>query len=667
MNVYKALAQLSATRTKLLRNTGFVLVLVSNLIFGHSSHAQYVHTEDTRILDENGDELFFSGINLGNWLLWEGYLMMGDFNYRTHTQFRESLGEAFGSTDRAAEFEHQWRLNYVDEQAIIDIKALGFNSVRVPFHYSMFWQDDQLSDHGFQYFDRLIEWCRDNEVYVLLDMHAAPGYQNPGDHSDNINSNANQPRDTAEFWDGNNIQIAATIWRHIADYYKNEPVIWGYDLINEPVPQPGREFELLASMAEMTQAIREVDTNHIVVIEGGWWSSDLNKIDWTDPDVQTASGISSQWDDKLVYQLHHYGPLSGTLGRDAITDKLNIPLILGEYGETDEANLLALTNWAKQNLSGYFPWSFKKMSHDKTLWTIPPNSDYERIKRFINSGGTPPADVYDAMITFAQVNIRNGHSSHAWHQGFYTGIAPDDGPRPSCEEPLQSTVIPGKISANTYCDQFGIQLGDSGGSQYVGWVDAGDWAEFSIDVAFPGNYSLDAHVAAQSTRVNFDVSINGDYASTLTVPVTGDWQVFETINASNIFLEKGRHVLRLDFEGSGMNVNWLDLKGGTPVPTLSPAPGAVPTLAPTPMPTPAPTSRPSPAPSPSPTPVASQSASPAPITSTETPATASNNNSRGGGSSSVLLLSLTAMLITLSQYSRSARARKVRARELEIT
>ena len=253
--------------------------------------------------------------------------MMGDFKYRTHTQFFNELSNALGGPDKAAEFEYQWRLNYVDEQAISDLKDLGFNSVRLPFNFKLFYSNGQIVNDGFEFFDRVINWCRVYGMYVLLDMHGAPGYQNPGDHCDNVDSNANQPRGTVKFWDGTtNIQLAANIWRHIAAYYKDEPVVWGYDLINEPVPQDGREYELLPSFVTMRNAIREVDNNHIIVAEGSWWGSDLTKIDWLDSTVQSKSGITSKWDDNLVYQIHHYGQVSGTYGREQITNKLNIPL-----------------------------------------------------------------------------------------------------------------------------------------------------------------------------------------------------------------------------------------------------------------------------------------------------------------------------------------------------
>ncbi|WP_051084020.1 carbohydrate-binding protein [Gilvimarinus chinensis] len=550
------------------RKWTFLAALLSGLFMGAESHAQYVSTEGTKIVDEDGNDLYLSGINLGNWLLWEGYLMMGDFNYRTHSQFLNSLSQAFGGMDKAEEFEHQWRLNYVDDKAIADLKALGFNSVRVPFHYNMFWENGSLSNKGFQYFDQIIEACRNHDMYVLLDMHAAPGYQNPGDHADNVDSNASQPRATVKFWDGNNVAVASAVWRHIADRYKNEPVIWGYDLINEPVPQPGREFELLGSLITMRDAIREVDNNHIIVAEGSWWGSDLTKIDWSDPQVQAETGVSEQWDQKLVYQIHHYGPVSTTRGREDITNNLNIPLIIGEYGETDPGNLAAITDWAKQELSGYFPWSFKKMSHDKTLWTIPPNNAYNQVKAFINNGGTPPTHLYDEMIDFAQNNVRNGHSSHTWHQGFYDAIAPSEQMvQPDCSEAEQNS-IPARVEAESFCDSSGLRTettGDVDGGQNVGFISPGDWGEYNIIVPSDGTYTLKLRVAGEATSGQIEVKVGGAPIATVSTPVTGGWQTYQTV-AREVSLDAGSHRLRLDFITGGFNLNWVSFESGASMP-----------------------------------------------------------------------------------------------------
>lgn len=556
------------------RKGGLLILLLFTLLSMRSPvSAQYVHTDGTQILDENGDELYFVGMNLGNWLLWEGYLMMGDFNYRTHTQFFNSVKDAFGGDiNKALEFEHQWRLNYVTEQAIVDLKSLGFNSVRVPFNYNMFWDFDnkQPSSGGFFYLDRLVDYCRNQGVYILLDMHAAPGYQNPGDHSDNVNSNASQPRETVTFWDGNNVDVAAQVWRHIANYYKNEPVIWGYDLINEPVPQPGREFELLGSLITMRNAIREVDNNHIIVAEGSWWGSDMQKIDWMDPETQNITGINYRWDNNLVYQTHHYSTDVSLLdGRLAICDKLNVPMILGEYGESDNGNLRNMTDWCIENDVDYFPWSFKKMSHDKCLWTIHPNEPYNQLKNFINSGGTPPASLYDDMIDFCQNNIANGAPGLSWDQGWYDAVKFDDAATPLGCESANAVQVSAVIEAENFCDMNGLQTESSSeGGLNIGYADPGDWADYKIEVSQAGTYTISLRVASGDTGTKQVEAQAGGNSATVNFAPTGDWQSYVTVSTS-LYLNAGVQNFRLYFPTSGVNVNWFEISTGAVTPVLT--------------------------------------------------------------------------------------------------
>lgn len=286
----------------------------------------------------------------------------------------------------------------------------------------------------------------------------------------------------------------------------------------------------------------------------------------------SQTGINSQWDDKLVYQIHHYGPASGTYGREQITNKLGIPLFIGEYGESDESNLRAITDWAQQTLEGYFPWSFKKMSHDRTLWTIPPNDAYNQVKAYINNGGSPPTHLYDAIISFAQNNVRNGDSSHEWHQGFYNAIKP----LITCSE-ATSFLVPGQIQAENYCGHQGVQLEtttDSGGGQNIGFLDNGDYTEYNIDVSSSGLYRLDARVASQYSSGQMDVQINGASLGILSIPNTGGWQSFTTISTT-LSLATGTHRLRLEFPVGNFNLNWISFS------TVS---GNAPTQSPTDLP-----------------------------------------------------------------------------------
>lgn len=483
-------------RVTSIKHTASAVTLLAACLFNSEASAQYVHTNGTQIVDENGAPLYLSGMNLGNWLLWEGYLMMGDFNYRTHTQFLNSLSTTFGDMNKAKEFENQWRLNYVTEQAIIDLKNLGYNSVRVPFHHNMFWQNGAVSDAGFVYLDKLVAYCKAHKMYILLDMHAAPGYQNPGDHSDNMDSNSSQPRASVKFWDGNNITIASQVWQHIADHYKNEPTIWGYDLFNEPVPQDGREYEMLPSLIKIRNAIRQVDNNHIIVAEGSWWGSDMSKIDWSDATTQSKSGVNSRWDNNLVYETHHYvngnaAAINDLNGRVAITNKLNIPLILGEYGEDTPTILRTMTDWAAANIAGAFPWTFKKMNQDKTLWTVNPNAAYQAVVSSINSGSSNPGS-YTGAIDFAKNNIANGSAGLVWHQDFY------DATKPACNTKAPASLTGTATSFSTV---------------NLTWQDASS-GEDGYKVARDGN--VVGTLAANSTSFN-DFGLLGETCYNYTV------------------------------------------------------------------------------------------------------------------------------------------------------
>ncbi len=538
-------------------------------------HAQYVHTNGTKIVDANGNQLYMSGMNLGNWLVWEGYLMMGDYNYRTHTQFFNSLKNSLGGFDQAMAFEREWRLNYVTEKTIQELSGLGFNSIRVPFNYKLFWYNGAVSDAGFEYIDRLVSYCRNNHVYILLDMHGTPGYQNPGDHSDNGDSSANQNRGSVKFWDGNNVDIAAQVWRHIANHYKNEPVIWGYDLVNEPVPQDGREYELLPSMVRMRNAIREVDNNHTIVAEGSWWGSDMSKIDWSDSNTQSRTGINNRWDNNLVYETHHYvggnaAAIGDLNGRVDTTNRLGIPLILGEYGEDSPQILRQMTDWSIQRAAGYFPWSFKKMFHDKTLWTVQSNGIYDQVRNSINSGEWFVNGGAQGMVDFARNNIANGAPGLQWHDDFYQAVRPLNIIKSSSSSSTNSSSSSSSSSSGSFTKQIeaesftamsGVQTentSDTNGGQNVGWIDAGDWMAFA-NITFPtsGTYRVEYRVASPSgSSLSLDLNWGTIQLGQLPIPATGGWQNWQTISQA-VTINAGTYSVGVYAQQSGWNLNWI--------------------------------------------------------------------------------------------------------------
>jgi len=98
----------------------------------------------------------------------------------------------------------------------------------------------------------------------------------------------------------------------------------------------------------------------------------------------------------------------------------------------------------------------------------------------------------------------------------------------------------------------------------VGWISAGEWLNYSVNIPTAGTYTLRVRVAAEGAGGRFHIESNGvDRTGAITVPNTGAWQTWTTITAT-ISLPAGQQVLRLvvDAESAASilgNINWLEV------------------------------------------------------------------------------------------------------------
>jgi hypothetical protein len=105
--------------------------------------------------------------------------------------------------------------------------------------------------------------------------------------------------------------------------------------------------------------------------------------------------------------------------------------------------------------------------------------------------------------------------------------------------------------------------GDTGGGYHVGYTRAGEWIEYTINVASSGTYTLDTRVASKGLGGKFRLYVDGaDKTGALQVPDTGAWNTFQNVSKGGVSLSAGQHVLRLGFDsvgGSGFagNFNWI--------------------------------------------------------------------------------------------------------------
>src|SRR6059058_599726 len=187
------------------------------------AQTRFVTTRGKELLSPEGKPLLLKGINLGNWLLPEGYM----FKFKTTNSPRliQAAINELVCEDEARKFWKTYRDNYITQADIRFIKQSGFNSVRIPFNYRLFVTDGtvpRLDGPGYELLDRVVSWCRSEGLYVILDMHAAPG----GQTGDNIDDSFAYP---FLFESAESQELTVNLWGKIATRYRNEPAVIGYD------------------------------------------------------------------------------------------------------------------------------------------------------------------------------------------------------------------------------------------------------------------------------------------------------------------------------------------------------------------------------------------------------------------------------------------------------
>ena len=150
-----------------------VLLMVFSLALPAWAQQHFVHAEGKFLVDPAGKKLQLRGTNLGNWLVQEGYMFHFDKGPQSAREIEAMANELIGPTD-AAKFWHEYRDRYISRKDIDFIAKAGFNSIRIPFHYRFFVAGD---DEGFALVDRVVDWAKADGLYVILDMHCAPGGQ----------------------------------------------------------------------------------------------------------------------------------------------------------------------------------------------------------------------------------------------------------------------------------------------------------------------------------------------------------------------------------------------------------------------------------------------------------------------------------------------------------
>jgi endoglucanase len=206
-------------------------------------------------------------------------------------------------------------------------------------------------------------------------MHAAPG----GQTGDNIDDSYGYP---FIYTSPEDQDLVCSIWMRIADHYKNNRTVMGYDLFNEPIPHfmdTAHMNPLLEPLfKKITAAVRSKDKNHIIFLEGAQWASNF-------------SAFGKPFDSKLVYQFHKYwtaATMEVIQPYIDFRDRYNVPIYCGETGENENKWIEDFRKVLEQNDIGWHFWPYKKMDNTRGIASFSKPAGYDSIINFANGNRT---------------------------------------------------------------------------------------------------------------------------------------------------------------------------------------------------------------------------------------------------------------------------------------
>ncbi len=300
----------------------------------------FLHAEGTKLVDGSGKEVRLHGVNLGGWFVPENYMgvqSVGSFDTGVYTIERgvEAMKANPNLTDEQIEDLYKIYMdNYITERDFERIQKAGLNLVRIPFTWRDLTTDGiTLRENAFHYIDWALDMCEKYGFWAVLDLHGAIGSQNQDFHSGDdahfdLYGNPENRRKTIE------------LWKIIADRYKDRTIVAGYDLLNECRKAFGKFGGKINSefYDELYKAVREVDPNHLIIIEY-----------FTFPIHGVGIKHFPHWKNVCVeYHIYNLAPVSqlnclrGIRAMHLVSGNTKVPVYIGEFNAWTK-----VSDWSK--------------------------------------------------------------------------------------------------------------------------------------------------------------------------------------------------------------------------------------------------------------------------------------------------------------------------------
>jgi len=544
----------------------------------------FLRTSGKNIVNGNNEEVILRGMGLGGWMLQEGYMMKTAGFLGTQHELKNAITALIGQSEMEA-FYDAWLENYVTEADVDSMAAWGFNSIRLPMHYNLYTlpiEEEPVAGEqtwlqkGFDLTDSLLKWCKKNEIYLILDLHAAPGGQ--GKNADISDYDPSKP----SLWESEeNKAKTVALWQKLAERYVDEEWIGGYDLINETNWEMSGNVPLKEIYLEITDSIRKVDNNHIIFIEGNWFANDF-------------TGLTPPWDNNMVYSFHKYwthndqGSIQWVLD---IRDTHNTPLWLGESGENSNTWFNECISLAEENSIGWAWWPYKKIEDIAGPFSIVKSPEYETLLRYWNPDENEPQPTTqyatDALMQLAE-NLKTENCEY--HPDVFDAMIRQINSTETI--PYAANNIPGAVyapnfdmGANNYAyydnvvanyhlntgsftawnsgwmyrnDGVDIEKSDdltNSNGYNVGHIEGDEWLMYTVKVAKTAVYNINLRTASENSDGSFFFQEDGaDVCIPVSVSNSSGWQTWQTTTVSNVILSEGSHKLKFIAAQGGFNL-----------------------------------------------------------------------------------------------------------------
>lgn len=582
------------------------LVLLLVLVTGVHAEGFFRRAGD-QILAPDGSPFMMRGNALSHWLTPEAYALRLNTVHGRHigsySSIKVRIREILGNDADADAFWAAFRANFVTQADLDAMAAEGFNTIRIPFNYRMLSPEatpGAYDEQGFQLLGQVIQMCKNSGLDVVLDMHACPGGQShdaPADPEHTYWAWDDVVQDWVEvgvacLWQFDqdyfnrtgrtpafNKQRTADIWREIATRFANEPAIIGYELINEPFLPYGVHYpELRDLLVQITAAIREVDTNHLVLVEGNYFAG-------------TFEGLVPAWDDNMALCFHRYwapavyGSIQEFVEEAALHD---LPVLMTESGENSSPWFHEFKSVLEANNVGWCWWGYKKVDLISSAFAAAITPDYQYVIDNFRDLPIDPARAkkglmecaanlateecafdpgwLDALLSPAYASASYAFADHAIPGKIYCvnydvghqGVACSDGRYKNEDGFYGAPWNEGNAYRN---DGVDIAATGEGIGYKVAWVESGEWLKFTVNVTLTGRYDITLRTATPNYGGKLRLYVDGaPLTAEVSVPRSGGWENWKTTTIRGVNLTAGTRVLELRVVVGGFDVASVEFK-----------------------------------------------------------------------------------------------------------